>query len=100
MYQELINHSSDLKKLRDEGYEIEVKDGYVLVHSIPYVNSNREIKLGTLVSTLCLTGNTTIKPDNHVIYFIGEHPCKNDGTEIAAFTHSHIHLLEKHFLEI
>lgn len=88
MYQELIDHSSDLKKLRDEGYEVEIKDEYILVNSIPYVNKNREIKFGTLLSTLCLTGDKTIKPDNHVIYFIGDHPCKNNGTEIDALRHS------------
>lgn len=52
------------------------------------MNSKCEIQQGTLVSTLCLTGNKTIKPDNHVIHFIGEHPCKNDGTEITALTYS------------
>ncbi|MFR7634026.1 MAG: DUF6791 domain-containing protein, partial [Streptococcus salivarius] len=43
MSQQLINHSPDLKRLRDEGYEIEVHGGHLLVHHIPYVRSNKEI---------------------------------------------------------
>lgn len=71
--QKLINHSPDLKQLKDEGYSIEVKHGvFLLVHDIPYVNAEREIRFGTLVSNLNLAGDVTIKPDTHVIYFIGQ----------------------------
>mgnify|MGYP003556001701 CR=1 FL=1 len=66
MLQQQINHSWDLKKLRDEGFEIEVKGGHLVVHHIPYVNSKREIKFGKLISALTLNNNVTIKPDNHV----------------------------------
>lgn len=31
---------------------------------------------------LMLAGNVTVKPDNHVAYFIGEYPCRADGTPI------------------
>jgi hypothetical protein len=82
MSHQLIDHSPDLKKLRDEGYEVEVCGGYLLVHHIPYVNASKEVKYGTLVSTLTLSGTRTVRPDNHVIYFIGEHPCNNDGSII------------------
>ncbi len=84
MQQQLINHSPDLKRLRDEGYEVEIKGGYLLSHHIPYVNSKKEVKFGTLVSELTLTGNSrTAKPNNHVICFIGEHPCNKDGSVIT-----------------
>lgn len=79
MSQELINLSEDLKRLRDEGYELEIRGGYALVHHIPYVNSNRELKYGTLISSLTLAGNKTTRPDNHVIHFQGEHPCNKEG---------------------
>jgi hypothetical protein len=87
MSQQLINRSPDLKKLRDEGYEIEVKDGHLVVHHIPYVNATREVKLGKLISTLTLNNNVTMKPDNHVIHFMGEHPCNKDGTIITGIQH-------------
>jgi hypothetical protein len=88
MSQKLINHSPDLKKLRDEGYEIEIQNGFLLVHHIPYVTSRREIHYGVLVSELNLNGNQTTKPSNHVIFFQGEHPCDKNGNVIRAISHS------------
>src|SRR5205823_2102837 len=46
-------------------------------------NSAKEVKRGDLVSKLQLAGNVTTKPDTHVAYFIGDHPCRADGSEIA-----------------
>lgn len=88
MSQELISRSPDLKMLRDNGLQVEVRDGLLLVHGIPYVNSECKIKYGTLVSTLDLAANKTVKPNDHVINFIGEHPCNKDGTIIKQIQHS------------
>ena len=43
MSQELINHSDDLKKLQNEGYELDVNNGYGIVSHIPYLKANGEI---------------------------------------------------------
>ncbi len=88
MSQKLISHSSDLKKLRDEGFEIVIKGGYLLVSHIPYVNSKKEIAYGTLVSKLDLAGERTSQPTDHVMYFIGDHPCKFDGSILKGIQHS------------
>lgn len=89
MLQQLINHSPDLKRLQDEGYELEVKGGYLLIHHIPYVTHLREVKYGILVSELSLANSQrTIKPSTHVINFIGEYPCNADGSIITAIQHS------------
>jgi len=90
MSHELIEANPDLKRLRDEGYAVEVKDSFLLVHEIPYVNSNRKIKYGILVSDLSsMAGNRTTSPiGQHVAYFIGEHPCNSDGSIISAIKHS------------
>tara|TARA_R110002020_G_C16272773_1_gene771240 strand:- start:229 stop:1407 length:1179 start_codon:yes stop_codon:yes gene_type:complete len=89
MSQQLINRNPDLKRLRDEGYEMEIIGGHLLVHHIPYLNSKKEIKYGTLVSPLTLIGNGKIeKPNNHVIEFAGENPCNVDGTVISEIQHS------------
>jgi len=88
MSQQLINHSPDLKRLRDEGYEVEVRGGYLMVHHIPYVNSRKQVLFGTLVSNLSLAGNRTTRPNTHVIQFAGENPCNIDGTIIGAIQHA------------
>lgn len=89
MLQQLINHSIDLKRLQDEGYELEVKGGYLLIHHIPYVNHLREVKYGILVSELSLANSQrTSKPSTHVINFIGEYPCNTDGSIITAIQYA------------
>jgi len=88
MSHQLINRSSDLKRLRDEGYEVEVRMNYLLVHSIPYVNSQQRIAYGTLVSELTLGGETTVRPNTHVAMFAGEQPCSKEGVPIAQIAHA------------
>lgn len=88
MSQKLISRSADLKRLRDEGVQIEVRDGFLLVHSVPYVDSDRKIKYGILVSELTLAGDATSKPETHVINFAGEYPCNKDGSPIKQIAHS------------
>lgn len=88
---QLINHSPDLKRLRDEGYEVVVYGGFLLIHHIPYLNNKKEILYGSLVSTLTLSNSTTTgTPDNHVIHFIGENPCDNDGVVISAIQYNNV----------
>jgi|SRR5690554_1884068 len=88
MSQQLISLNQDLKRLRDEGYHIEVHGGHLIVRHIPYVNSKREVKMGALVSTLCLSGNKTLKPDTHVMLFAGEQPCNKNGKVIQGIAHT------------
>ena len=88
MSQELISRNHDLKRLRDEGYEVEIKATYLLIHNVPYVNSQKEIKRATLISALQLAGDQTVKPSDHVAMFTGEHPCNKNGSEISQIKHS------------
>jgi hypothetical protein len=88
MSRALINHSSDLKRLREEGYKLELRNGFLLVHRIPYLNSSKELKEGILVTDLDLAGDKTVKPKNHVIHFIGNQPCDKNGKAITGIEHN------------
>jgi hypothetical protein len=77
-----IDRSPDLKRLRDEGYEVHISEPSLLITSIPYVNANRAVQRGTLVSELSMAGGVTIKPGNHAAHFAGDFPCKPDGSEL------------------
>jgi molybdopterin/thiamine biosynthesis adenylyltransferase len=87
MSHKLINNSPDLKKLRDEGYSIEIRSSYLLIHDIPYVTSQKEIAIGILVSLLEFEGERTAKPQDHKMYFIGEHPCDIEGNILTGIRH-------------
>jgi len=81
--QELINHSVDLKLLRDEGYEIEIFNAYLLIHNVPYVNNEKTVSFGILASPLELSGDTTVKPADHVGFWVGTHPCDSNGAPLS-----------------
>jgi molybdopterin/thiamine biosynthesis adenylyltransferase len=87
-----LSLSTDLKQLRADGYEIEVRKGAFLVaKNVPYVNSVREIKFGTLVCPLNVAGDRTGVPSDHTLYFAGEHPCNLDGSPLSALVNSAQH---------
>ena len=92
MSRALINLNNDLLRLQNEGYEVEIRSGYLLVHSVPYVNGNGKISLGTLISELTMAGDLTARPGSHITMFIGEHPCNKDGSEIQQIKHKSSHM--------
>ena len=75
----LISRSPDLKRLRDDGYEVDVQSDHLLMKDVPYVTEDRAVKRGTLVSELTLAGDTTTRPNTHVVMFGGQMPCDREG---------------------
>ena len=84
MSHQLIARSPDLQRLRNEGYDMECRGSYLLVKDIPYVNSHREVRRGVLISALELSGDVTKKPETHVAYWTGDHPCRSTGEKITS----------------
>lgn len=81
---QLINLSPDLKRLRDEGYFVQVKSGLLLMRDVPYVDTQKQVRLGTLISSLTLAGDMTQRPDTHVAHFDGDLPCDANGRPLTA----------------
>lgn len=90
MQNQIINHSPDLKRLRDEGFDIRIINSHIFVYNIPYVDKTREVKFGILITVLNqtqkiiegLTQTVANNPSTHVAYFTGELPCYSDGSPI------------------
>lgn len=84
MSRQLISRNPELQRLINEGYDIEIRAGYLLVHSVPYATSNRQVARGVIVSELTTaTPDVLGRPSTHQVHFIGEHPCKADGTDLV-----------------
>lgn len=83
MSQKLINLNPDLKQLQDDGHEIEIIGSYLVMKHVPYVNSQRQVKYGVLVSSLSLAGDRTVRPNTHVMLFDGEMPCDQNGQALS-----------------
>ena len=88
MSHKLIDLNDDLRRLRDEGYNVDIDSGHLIVRDVPYVTAAREIRRGALATSLDLNGDHTIRPSDHTIKFVGEYPCTSDGVQIAGIRHS------------
>lgn len=80
-----IARSPDLQRLRDEGYDVRIHGGHLLVRDVPYVTGAREVKRGILVACLDLNNDKAVVPQTHVAMWVGEHPCHSDGRKIITF---------------
>ncbi|WFU24975.1 ThiF family adenylyltransferase [Bradyrhizobium sp. CB1717] len=86
MSQKLFDRNPDLRRLREEGYAVRIRSGF-LVMQVPYVDGKGEVRLGSLISSLTLAGDVTQRPDTHVVQWDGGYPCGKDGKEIEALRH-------------
>lgn len=79
MSQKLFALNGDLKALREEGYFVQIKGGFLVMRDVPYVDAQRQVRRGTLISSLTLAGEQTRPPDTHVVHFDGDFPCDQAG---------------------
>ncbi len=87
MSRALFSHNADLKRLRDEGYFVQVVGGLLVMCEVPYVDAKRQVQMGTLISSLTMAGDQTRRPDTHVMHFDGDFPCGSDGAPIQQISH-------------
>ncbi|MEY9862933.1 hypothetical protein ABH935_008581 [Catenulispora sp. GAS73] len=76
--------SDDLRRLLNEGYDVELIDAHLLVKQVPYVDAECRVKFGTLVSPVTFSGEQTAPNPNHQCWFIGDTPCDQHGKRLSA----------------
>jgi uba/thif-type NAD/fad binding fold protein len=87
MLQQHINHNKDLKRLIDDGYEVEINDRRIYLHSIPYLKSNKEVAYATLFCPFNIQG-FKISPMDHTMYYLGDTPCDKEGNPLVKIFNS------------
>ncbi len=90
MSHRLIALNDDLRLLRDEGYNVSVESGYLIVRDVPYVDSASVVHYdGLLATNLEIPdGDHTVPPQDHTIKFRGSYPHTHRGAPIEALRHS------------
>jgi hypothetical protein len=73
-----------LKRLQDEGYELEVKEGHAIIHHVPYLDAERKVQFGVLVSKLGMAGDRVTYNNDHVAFFQGSMPHHANGKPMKA----------------
>lgn len=74
--------------MQNEGYDIDIINGYLIVRHVPYVNERHELSYGILVSDLDLANNVTIEPKSHVARWAGDYPYFKDGRKMESLVNA------------
>lgn len=76
-----------ISPLIEQGYEVAVLNGHLLVLNIPYVDSAKKVRRGILVCNLGTTSSPLGKPPHHQAWFVGEIPSYASGQPMEALIH-------------
>lgn len=79
----LVSRNPDIGRLVDKGYAVAFDDlAYLIVRDIPYLDNERRLQTGAIVSKFVDTGNDRIVQQNHEIFFAGSVPHDESGKPI------------------
>ena len=71
-----------IQRLVDEGHEVTIDGGYLIVDRIPYVTSAREIAWGALICQYRSVDGVPQLDNDHQCWFSGSMPHRTDGTSL------------------
>lgn len=82
MFHELASRNDDVRRLVEKGYAIAFIDSHLVVRDIPYLDAERRLQQGALVSVLKFLDPTRVAQEDHQVLFAGSHPHSLGGTPI------------------
>jgi hypothetical protein len=75
----LANHNPDLTALLIKGYALALDTNYLVVRDIPYLDAAGKLKRSALVAKLVFEDDTTVRPEDHQVFWAGPRPYGLDG---------------------
>lgn len=83
MFQKLVSHNDDINRLVEKGYAVGFDSNYMIIRDIPYLDGNKNLKWGAIVTKFVDVDGKRIAQDDHQIFFAGSVPHNIDGTSIG-----------------
>lgn len=82
MFQKLVSHNDDIRRLVKKGYAVAFDSNYLLIRDIPYLDGGRQLQIGAIVSKLVFVDQERVNQEDHQIFFAGSVPHNLNGTPI------------------
>lgn len=82
MFQRLVNHNDDIRRLVERGYAVAFDNKCMIIRDIPYVDAGRSLQLGAIVTKLEFINEAQVTQQNHQVYFAGGSPHDISGKPI------------------
>lgn len=74
MFQNLVNHNDDMWRLVEKGYAVAFDSNCLVVRDIPYLDSDRKLQVGAIVTKLVFIDQERVTQEDHQIFFAGSIP--------------------------
>jgi hypothetical protein len=79
-----IARDPDLGRLLDDGYDVVVQAGHLVIRHIPYVTPGKTVAYGFLTYPVTISGDRIVSDTDHRIWFGGDAaPCNEHGQKIS-----------------
>ena len=82
MFQRLVSHNDDIRRLVEKGYAVAFDSNYLIVRDIPYLDHLKQLQIGAIVTKLVFIDQERVTQEDHQIFFAGSTPHNPDGTPI------------------
>jgi len=83
VFQKLVNHNDDINRLVEIGYAVSFDSNYMVIRDIPYLDDNKKLKWGAIVTKLVDIDGKRVTQNDHQIFFAGSIPHNIDETPIG-----------------
>lgn len=82
MFQKLVSHNDDIRRLVEKGYAVAFDSNCLIVRDVPYLDAAGQLHSGAIVAKLVFVNQERVTQDDHQIYFAGGVPHELDGRAI------------------
>lgn len=79
---ELANHNDDIRRLLEKGYALRYDSGYLVVRDIPYLDAQKALQVGAIVTKLVFIDKVRVQQQDHQVFFAGSAPHGLDGQPV------------------
>ncbi|MBZ2198464.1 ThiF family adenylyltransferase [Occultella gossypii] len=80
--------STDLKRLRDEGYTVEILGSYLVLRDVPYATPEGQVVYGVLAAPVTFAGGDVSGMNDHTVHFQGQTPSDASGKPLSHLINS------------
>ena len=81
-----LARDADLHRLLDDGYDVTLTGGHLVVRQIPYVTTEKAVGYGFLAYPVTVSGDRVVSDTDHRIWFGGSVPCNKHGQPLTLAT--------------
>lgn len=74
MFQRLVSHNDDLRRLVERGYAVAFDTNCLVVRDIPYLGAGGALQTGAFVAKLVFIDQDRVRQEDHQVFFAGSAP--------------------------